>query len=131
MIQKKISRKVVSEFYQDILRWESMLGYARDELIFLVTLLHAKAFENTAQLKTEEMLRFKLLLKIKNQEINDLTEEIEISKNNVGAFLECDENQSIEFSFKEYKVLKHNFTKFNDSYNQYKIEIFKHTGGIL
>lgn len=131
MISKKISRKVISEFYQDILRWESMLGYARNELIFLVTLLHAKAFENMTQLKTEEMIRFKLLIKTKNQEINDLTEEIEISKNNVGAFLECDENQSIEFSFKKYKALKQNFTRFNNSYNQYKIEIFSHTGGIL
>ena len=131
MVSKKISRKVISEFYQDIIRWESMLGFASNELIFLDTLLHAKAFENMEPLKTEEMFRFKQEVKIKNLEINKLNKEIEISKNKVGAFLDCDGDSTIEFSFKNYKELKHSFASFNDSYNQYKIEIFKHTGGIL
>lgn len=131
MAQKKISRKVISEFYQDIIRWESMLGYAYNELLFLDTLLHANAFENMTPLKTEEMSRFKLEIKIKNKEINDLTTQIEFSKDKIGAFLDCDLNSNLEFSFKNYKELKHNFTRFNDSYNEYKIKIFKHTGGIL
>ena len=131
MVQKKISRRIITEFYQDIIRWESMLGYAAKELLFLETLLHAKAFENMAPLKTKEMLRFKQEVKIKNLEINKLNDEIEISKDEVGAFLDCDRDSTIEFSFKNYKELKNNFASFNDSYNQYKIEIFKHTGGIL
>ncbi|WP_339715386.1 hypothetical protein [uncultured Kriegella sp.] len=131
MVRKKISRKIILEFYQDIQRWESMVGYAANELLFLDTLLHAKAFENTAQIKTEKMLCFKLEIKTKNQEVNELKTQMELSKNNVGAFLDCEVNSGIEFSFKDYKVLKRNFGLFNTSYNQYKTEIFKHTGGIL
>lgn len=131
MVQKKISRKVISEFYQDIIRWESMLGYASNELLFLDKLLHAKAFESMTQLKTEVMLRFKLEIKIKNQELNDLITQIGFSRDNVGAFLDCYGDSNIEFSFKDYKELKHNFASFNESYNKYKIEIFKLTGGIL
>tara|TARA_R110002049_G_scaffold309179_1_gene517999 strand:- start:8852 stop:9178 length:327 start_codon:yes stop_codon:yes gene_type:complete len=108
-----------------------MVGYAANELLFLDTLLHAKAFENTAQIKTEKMLCFKLEIKTKNQEVNELKTQMELSKNNVGAFLDCEVNSGIEFSFKDYKVLKRNFGLFNTSYNQYKTEIFKHTGGIL
>lgn len=131
MAQKKISRKIILEFYQDILRWESMLGYASNELVFLDTLLHAKAFEDTIWIKTEEMLRFKLVLKTKKRETKKLTKQIELSKNNVEAFLECDKTSNIEFSFKNYKELKQNFASFNIAYNQYKTEIFEHTGGIL
>ena len=131
MVRNKISRKIILEFYQDIQRWESMVGYAANELLFLDTLLHAKAFENTAQIKTEKMLCFKLEIKTKNQEVNELKTQMELSKNNVGAFLDCEVNSGIEFSFKDYKVLKRNFGLFNTSYNQYKTEIFKHTGGIL
>jgi hypothetical protein len=108
-----------------------MLVYASNELLFLDKLLRAKAFENTSQVKTEELHRFKLEIKTKNQEINDLKTQMELSKNNVGAFLDCEVTSGIEFSFKEYKVLKQNFALFNTSCNQYKVEIFKHTGGIL
>lgn len=131
MGQKKISRKIIMEFYRDIGRWESMVEYAANELVFLDTLLHAKAFENTTQIKTEEMSSFKLEIKTKNQEINNLLTEIALSKNNVRAFLECDKSSGIEFNFETYKVLKHNFARFNTSYNDYKAKIFKHTGGIL
>ena len=108
-----------------------MLGYAHNELLFLDRLLNSKAFEHMTPLKMKGMLRFKQEVKTKTLEINKLTQEIEISKNNVGAFLECDENSDMVFSFKAYKVLKHNFTSFNAKYSQYKVEIFKHTGGIL
>ena len=131
MVQKKISRRIILEFYQDIVRWESMIGYASNELLFLYKLLHAKAFENTTQIKTAEMLCFKQEIKTKKQEISDLTTQIELSKNNVEAFLAGDENSEMEFSFKNYKALKHNFAHFNTSYNEFKTKIFKHTGGIL
>ena len=107
-----------------------MLAYTSNELLFLDKLLRAKAFETTSQVKTE-MHRFKLEIKTKNQEVNELKTQMELSKNNVGAFLDCEVNSGIEFSFKDYKVLKRNFGLFNTSYNQYKTEIFKHTGGIL
>jgi len=131
MVERKISRRVISEFYQDILRWEAMLGYASDELLFLDKLLHAKAFEDTIQLKTEKILRFKLDIKTKNQEVNDLMAQIGLSKEKVGAYLECEETAGIEFSFENYKFLKQSFANFTSSYNQYKTEIFKLTGGIL
>ena len=131
MVQKKISRKIILEFYQDIVRWDSMVGYAFNELLFLDKLLHAKAFENTTQIKTAAILRFKSEIKTKNHEISDLMTQIELSKKKVGAFLECDETSDIEFSFENYKILKHNFERFNTSYNEYKTKIFKHTGGIL
>lgn len=131
MDQKKISRKLILEFYQDIIRWKSMLGYASNELVFLDKLLRAKAFEDTIWIKTEEMVGFKLVLKTKKREIKKLTTQIELSKNNVQAFLECDETSSVQFSFENYKELKQNFVSFNTSYNEYKTEIFEHTGGIL
>lgn len=131
MVRKKISRKIIWEFYNDIQRWESMLVYASNELLFLDKLLHAEAFENTSQVETDIMLRFKLAIKTKNQEINNLKTQMELSKNNVGAFLDCEVTSGIDFSFKDYKVLKRNFALFNTSYNRYKSEIFKHTGGIL
>lgn len=128
---KKIARKILWEFYNDTLRWESMLMYASNELLFLDKLLHAEAFENTSQVETDMMLRFKLEIKTKNQEIKDLKAQTELFKNNLGAFLECEVTSGTEFSFKNYKGLKHNFACFNTSYNEYKTKIFKHTGGIL
>lgn len=108
-----------------------MLAYASNELLFLDKLLHAEAFENTSQVETDVILRFKLEIRTKNQEINDLKTQMELSKNNVGAFLDCEVTSDIEFSFKNYKELKSNFARFSTSYNQFKTEIFKHTGGIL
>lgn len=133
MVQKKISKKIILEFYRDIARWQSMVEYASNELLFLDKLLHAKAFENeyTTQIKKTEMIGLKREINTTNHKITNLMAEIELSKNNVQAFLECDKASNIEFSFKNYKTLKHNFELFNTSYNKYKAKIFEHTGGVL
>lgn len=131
VIQKTISKKLILEFYQDLLRWESMTGYALNELIFLDKLLHAKAFQNTIQRKTAKMIQLRVEIKIINQEISNLMTQIKRYKNNVESFLECKQTSNIKFSFKNYKILKHNFSGFNTSYTDFETKIFEYTGGIL
>ncbi len=108
-----------------------MLEFAANELLFIKTLLNAKAFQDTKGIRLTEMLRFKLGIKTKDTEINNLKAEVVIIKYNVGYILESGETSKIKFSFESYKTLKHNFSQFNTSYSQYKAEIFKHTGGVL
>lgn len=121
----------IDKMKADVADWETRLYQIFEEMTFLNKYLKADIFEQNQPNLFENITKY--LSKLKNLQTQkiEVTTLIERHKVELEEMLECDDLSCDAFYHKEHNLLYSELRKFLLKFDEYKLDVMKHTGDIL
>ena len=130
---KKFSanEKEIAELLRENEEWKNLLSYASEEIHFLDKFLGADIFQKNILNLYEKLQLYMTQLENFQSDYMQLNKEVHNNRYDIEGMLECEDIGCEIFYHDEHLKLKQRVMDFLKNFNQFKLEVFSYTAGLM